>query len=150
MTDRDRIWMRRALALAQEAQHAGEVPVGAVLIRGDTLLAQGSNQPISSSDPTAHAEIVTLRNAALRVRNYRLPDTTLYITLEPCAMCAGAIVHARVARVVFGAADPKAGAGGSVMNLLAHPRLNHQTMVTGGVLADECGVLLQDFFRARR
>jgi len=142
--------MRRALALAQEAQHAGEVPVGAVLIRGDTLLAQGSNQPISSSDPTAHAEIVTLRNAALRVRNYRLPDTTLYITLEPCAMCAGAIVHARVARVVFGAADPKAGAGGSVMNLLAHPRLNHQTMVTGGVLADECGVLLQDFFRARR
>jgi len=142
--------MRRALALAQEAQHAGEVPVGAVLIRGDTLLAQGSNQPISSSDPTAHAEIVTLRNAALRVRNYRLPDTTLYVTLEPCAMCAGAIVHARVARVVFGAADPKAGAGGSVMNLLAHPRLNHQTMVTGGVLADECGVLLQDFFRARR
>jgi len=142
--------MQRALALARQAAQSDEVPVGAVLIRGEELLAEGWNRPVSSNDPTAHAEVVTLREAALRAQNYRLPGTTLYVTLEPCAMCAGAIVHARIARVVFGAADPKAGAGGSVMNLLAHPKLNHQTALTAGVLAQECGELLQEFFRARR
>ena len=142
--------METALTLARRAAQGEEVPVGAVLVRGDVKLAEGWNRPIGTSDPTAHAEIVTLREAALREQNYRLPDTTLYVTLEPCAMCAGAIVQARVARIVFGALDPKAGAAGSVVNLLAHPKLNHRVDVSGGVLAEECGLLLQEFFRARR
>ncbi len=142
--------MQRALALARQAKQSGEVPVGAVLVRGDEALAEGWNRPISSNDPTAHAEIVALREAALRLRNYRLPETTLYVTLEPCVMCAGAIVHARIARVVFGASDPKSGAAGSIVDLLRHPQLNHQAIVSGGVLAEECGALLQEFFRARR
>jgi len=150
MNDRDQFWMQQALALARRAGQAGEVPVGAVLIRDDALFAKGWNQPISANDPTAHAEIVALREGAVRESNYRLPGTTLYVTLEPCAMCAGAIVHARIARVVFGAADSKTGAAGSVMNLLAHSRLNHQAAVEGGVLAPECGALLQEFFRSRR
>jgi len=142
--------MAQALALARRAEQAGEVPVGALLVRDETVLAEGWNRPILSTDPTAHAEIVAMREAAVRLSNYRLPDTTLYVTLEPCAMCAGAIVHARIARVVFGAADPKTGAAGSVLNLLEHPQLNHQVVVVGGVLAEDCGNLLQAFFRTRR
>lgn len=146
----DRAWMRRALALAQRAAEAGEVPVGAVLVRGDELISEGWNQPIGASDPTAHAEIVALRAAAARIGNYRLVDSTLYVTLEPCPMCAGAMVHARVARVVYGAADPRAGAAGAVFDLLRSTALNHRAEVTGGILAEECGTLLREFFRARR
>ena len=147
--DADEVWMRHALGLAQRAQERGEVPVGAVLTTGTGLLSEGWNQVIAATDPTAHAEIVALR-AAAGGRNYRLPGTTLYVTLEPCAMCAGAIVHARVTRVVFGAADPRAGAGGSVFDLLRAPELNHRCQLTAGVLAEPCSRLLQDFFRARR
>lgn len=143
-------WMRRAIALAREAEARGEVPVGAVLVREGVIIAEAWNQPISSSDPTAHAEIVAMRAAAMRLRNYRLPGATLYVTLEPCPMCAGAIIHARLARVVFGAFDPKTGAVGSVFELLQSPRHNHSVEVAGGVLADECGRVLQGFFRARR
>lgn len=147
----DHHWIRHALTLAQQAAVTGEVPVGAVLIAADdTLLAEGWNQPIGRHDPTAHAEIIALRAAGARQNNYRLPGTTLYVTLEPCAMCAGAIIHARVARVVFGASDPKAGAVGSVCNLLQIPAFNHRVVITGGVLAAECGALLTEFFRARR
>jgi tRNA(adenine34) deaminase len=142
--------MRRALVLAHLAQDAGEVPVGAVLTMDGTIIGEGWNQPILSSDPTAHAEIIALRTAALRQNNYRLPGTTLYVTLEPCAMCAGAIVHARVERVVYGARDPKTGAAGSVFNLLASPSLNHQAAISWGVLEDQCGDLLRRFFRERR
>lgn len=148
--DRDRYWMGRALDLARRAAEAGEVPVGAVLVRDDEVIGEGWNRPISACDPTAHAEVVTLRAAAARVGNYRLVDSTLYVTLEPCPMCAGAIVHARVARVVFGAVDPRAGAAGAVFNLLQSEALNHRAEVTGGVLAEECGALLREFFRARR
>ncbi len=143
-------FMQRALELARHAATLGEVPVGAVVVRDGELIGEGWNQPIVTHDPTAHAEIVALRAAAQRVQNYRLTDATLYVTLEPCAMCAGAIVHARIARVVFGAADPKAGAGGSVFNLLAHARLNHRAAVVGGVLQAPCASLLQAFFEARR
>lgn len=146
----DQYWMRRALALAQRAAQAGEVPVGALLVRGAELIGEGWNQPIGASDPTAHAEIVALRAAAARIGNYRLVDSTLYVTLEPCPMCAGAMIHARVARVVFGAADPRAGAAGAVFDLLRSPALNHRAEVTGGILAEECGTLLRAFFRARR
>ena len=148
--DRDRYWMGRALALAQCAAEAGEVPVGAVLVRGDEVIGEGWNQPIGACDPTAHAEVLALRAAAARVGNYRLVDSTLYVTLEPCPMCAGAIVHARVARVVFGAEDPRAGAAGAVFNLLQSAALNHRAAVSGGVMAEECGTLLRAFFRARR
>ena len=148
--DRDRYWMGRALALAQCAAEAGEVPVGAVLVRGDEIIGEGWNQPISACDPTAHAEVLALRAAAARVGNYRLVDSTLYVTLEPCPMCAGAIIHARVARVVFGAEDPRAGAAGAVFNLLQSIALNHRAEVSGGVMAKECGSLLREFFRARR
>jgi tRNA(adenine34) deaminase len=148
--EQDRYWIGRALALAQIAMIAGEVPVGAVLVRDDTLLGEGWNQPISAHDPTAHAEIIALRSAASAVGNYRLVDTTLYATLEPCPMCAGAIVQARVARVVFGATDPRSGAAGSVFNLLQSSVLNHRAEVRGEVLAAECGALLRDFFRSRR
>jgi len=142
--------MQYALNLAQQAAAEQEVPVGAVLVRGDELLAEGWNQSIGNSDPTAHAEIQTLRAAATRIGNYRLPDTTLYVTLEPCPMCAGAIVHARIGRVVFGAADPRTGAAGTIFNLLQAPELNHRCEITAGVLAQECGELLRGFFRERR
>ena len=142
--------MRRALALARHAEQLGEVPVGAVIVRDGEILGEGWNQPISTHDPSAHAEMVALRAAARHVQNYRLPGATLYVTLEPCAMCAGAIVHARIARVVYAATDPKAGAGGSVFNLLASERLNHRAQVDGGVLAEDCRDLLRRFFEQRR
>ena len=142
--------MRHALDLAGRAEAEGEVPIGAVLVRNGEMLGEGWNHPIAAHDPTAHAEIVALRIAAARERNYRLPDTTLYVTLEPCPMCAGAIVHARVARVVYGAPDPIAGAAGTVYNLLQSPMLNHRADVTGQVLAEACGEQLRAFFRARR
>jgi tRNA(adenine34) deaminase len=146
----DEHWMRHALALARRAETEGEVPVGAVLVYGDEPIGDGWNCPISAHDPTAHAEIVALRAAAQRLGNYRLPGTTLYVTLEPCVMCAGAIIHARVARVVFGASDPKGGAAGSVFDVLGTDRLNHRVEVQGGLLAEESAALLQDFFAARR
>ncbi len=143
--------MRRALALARRAEAAGEVPVGALVVAADQVIGEGWNRPIGASDPTAHAEVVALRAAASALENYRLPGTTLYVTLEPCAMCAGAIIHARIDRVVFGASDPRAGAAGSVHDLLpSDERFNHRTACEGGVLADECAQLLRDFFRARR
>jgi len=142
--------MRHALALANKAAELGEVPVGAVLVKDEQLLAEGWNQPISNNDPTAHAEIMALRKAAQLLENYRLPGTTLYVTIEPCSMCAGAIVHARISRVVFGASEPRAGAAGSVINLLQNEQFNHQTDITSGVLAEECSQVLRDFFRARR
>ncbi|MEW6329912.1 MAG: tRNA adenosine(34) deaminase TadA [Pseudomonadota bacterium] len=146
----DERFMRRALELARHAEQAGEVPVGAVVVLNGEVIGEGWNQPIVSRDPTAHAEIVALRAAAAHLKNYRLTDTTLYVTLEPCAMCAGAIVHARVARVVYGAADPKAGAAGSVFNLLDSSALNHRAQITRGILAEECGAVLRKFFEARR
>ena len=143
--------MRHALMLAKAAEVAGEVPVGAVVVADGQLLGRGWNRPISTHDPTAHAEIVALRDAAVRCSNYRLPGTTLYVTLEPCVMCAGAIVHARVARVVFAARDPRAGAAGSVFDLLpSDSRFNHSVACDGGLFADESGKLLREFFRARR
>ena len=143
-------WMKRALDLARYAEGAGEVPVGALVVLNDEVIGEGWNQPIVSHDPTAHAEMVAMRAAAARMKNYRLTGATLYVTLEPCAMCAGAMVHARIARVVYGAADPKAGAAGSVFNLLESTALNHRAQVTGGVLADECGEILRNFFESRR
>jgi tRNA(adenine34) deaminase len=146
----DEIFMRRALDLAREAEAAGEVPVGAVIVRDGSIIAEGWNRPIGSHDPTAHAEMVALRAAGQALGTYRLVDTTLYVTLEPCPMCAGAMVHARVLRLVFGATDPRAGAAGSVFNVVQHPALNHRIECTAGVLADECGALLREFFVARR
>jgi tRNA(adenine34) deaminase len=146
----DEYWMHRALQLARNAAERGEVPVGALIVLGDEILGEGYNQPISANDPTAHAEIVALRAAAQRVGNYRLPGATLYVTLEPCSMCAGALIHARIERLVFGAFDPKTGAAGSVFELLPSPLHNHQVECRGGVLADECAQLLRDFFQARR
>lgn len=148
MSDED--FMREALDLAQAAARAGEVPVGAVVVRDGAVVGRGYNQPISGHDPTAHAEIVAMRDAARHLGNYRLSDCALYVTLEPCAMCAGAIMHARVARVVYGAADAKTGACGSIVDLFAEPRLNHHATVTGGVLAAEATGLLQEFFAKRR
>ena len=142
--------MREALALAREAGAVGEVPVGAVVVCGGEIVGRGYNRPILSQDPTAHAEIVALRDAATRLGNYRLPDCELFVTLEPCAMCTGAIFHARIARVVFGARDPKTGAAGSVLDLYAESRLNHHAKITSDVLAGECGELLSSFFAARR
>lgn len=143
--------MARALVLARQAWDRGEVPVGAVLVAADGLvLGEGSNRPIGSSDPTAHAEIVALRTACAAVGNYRLPGATLYVTLEPCAMCMGAMLHTRLSRVVFGAPDPKTGVCGGTIDLPAVAQLNHQTVVEGGVLAAECADLLRAFFRARR
>ncbi|WP_311221163.1 MULTISPECIES: tRNA adenosine(34) deaminase TadA [unclassified Acidovorax] len=146
----DAVWMRLALAEARAAADAGEVPVGAVVVRAGEVIATGRNAPIAGHDPTAHAEIAALRAAAERLGNYRLDGCTLYVTLEPCAMCSGAMLHARLPRVVFGAADAKTGAAGSVVNLFAQPKLNHQTGLQGGVLAAECGALLSDFFQRRR
>ena len=142
--------MRRALELAQVAEAADEVPVGAVVVRDGVIVAEGWNQPISAYDPSAHAEMVALRGAGQALHSYRLLDTTLYVTLEPCAMCAGAMVHARVRRLVFGATDPRAGAAGSVFNIVQHPALNHRIELTSGVLAEACGELLRGFFVARR
>ncbi len=146
----DQEWMRRALQLAQQAARQNEIPVGAVLVRANECLAEGWNQPITHSDPTAHAEIIVLRQAAQQLGNYRLPQTTLYVTLEPCVMCAGAIIQARVGRVVFGAYDPKGGAAGSRFEVLRDTRHNHLVECVGGVLAEECGESLKKFFRARR
>src|SRR5512146_2245280 len=146
----DEQWMAQALALAEAAAARGEVPVGAVVVCDDAVVGRGGNAPIADNDPTAHAEIAALREAAAALGNYRLPGCTLYVTLEPCAMCAGAIMHARLGRLVFGARDPKTGACGSVIDLFAEPRLNHHTTVTSGVRADECGGLLSAFFAARR
>jgi tRNA(adenine34) deaminase len=147
---RDLEFMRAALALAEEARRAGEVPVGAVVVADGAIVGRGFNAPISRHDPTGHAEIAALRDAARTLGNYRLPGCDLYVTLEPCAMCAGAILHARIRRVVFGARDPKTGACGSVVDLFAERRLNHHATVTGGVLPDECGTLLSGFFADKR
>lgn len=146
----DEFWMQRALELARQAEAAGEVPVGAVLVRDEQVIGEGWNQPIGRHDPTAHAEIMALRAASQHIGNYRLLDTTLYVTLEPCVMCAGAIVHARVHRVVFGAFDPKTGAAGSVFDVLASDKHNHRVEIRSGVLAEECGSLLSEFFKSRR
>ncbi len=147
-TDTD--YMKQALALAQQAAQAGEVPVGAIVVKDGIVIGRGSNAPIGTHDPTAHAEIQAMRDAAQHLGNYRLVDCTLYVTLEPCAMCSGAIQHARIARLIYGASDPKTGTCGSVINLMAEPRLNHHTEVTGGVLAQACGEILSAFFSARR
>ncbi|HEX4896623.1 MAG TPA: tRNA adenosine(34) deaminase TadA [Solimonas sp.] len=147
---RDEHWMRHALLLAHRAREAGEVPVGAVLVQDDRILGEGWNRPIGEHDPSAHAEMVALREAGRRLGNYRLTGSTLYVTLEPCVMCAGAIVHARVERLVYGAADPKAGGVHSVYDVIAQPRLNHVVAWQGGVLEDACGEILRSFFRDRR
>ena len=143
-------WMAEALALARGAGARGEVPVGAVVVKDGAIIGRGGNAPIAGNDPTAHAEMAALREAGLALGNYRLPGCDLYVTIEPCAMCAGAILHARISRVVFGARDPKTGACGSVVDLFGEPRLNHHATVTAGVAADECGALLTRFFDARR
>ena len=150
MLSSDENWMRYALQLAQQAALQGEVPVGAVLVQDDNILGEGWNQPISLNDPSAHAEMLAMRAAGQAAANYRLPNTTLYVTLEPCSMCAGAMIHARIARVVFGAYDPKTGAAGSLFSVLNDPRHNHQVQISGGVLAEECAELLRTFFRERR
>jgi len=142
--------MRRALGLAERAGASGEVPVGAVLVRNDELIAEGSNEPVARVDPTAHAEIQALRAAGKALRNYRLSDTTLYVTMEPCPMCAGALVYARVSRLVFGVRDLRVGAAGTVFDIVRAPEVNHRLSVTGGVLETECLALVQDFFRVRR
>ena len=148
MTDDD--FMALALDLAREAATLGEVPVGAIVVRDGEIIGRGRNQPIGRHDPTAHAEVMALRDAATRLGNYRIPGCTLYVTLEPCAMCIGAIFHARIGRVVFGAFDPKTGAAGSVIDLFRVEQLNHHAEVVGGVRAEECGALLSGFFAARR
>ena len=146
----DEFFMREALSLARAAECLGEVPVGAVVVRDGEIVGRGFNSPIGEHDPTAHAEIAALRDAARNLGNYRLQGCELFVTLEPCAMCAGAILHARIARVVYGARDLKTGVHGSVIDLFGVERLNHHTTVIGGVLADECGQLLSSFFAARR
>ena len=146
----DRQFMQQALGQAKLAAIAGEVPVGAVLVRDGQVISTGFNQPITNSDPSAHAEMMALRAAAQTEANYRLPGTTLYVTLEPCTMCAGAMLHARIDRVVFGASDPKTGAAGSVLNIFSEKQINHQTQVEGGIMGEECGQVLRDFFKERR
>lgn len=148
--DTDLSYMHLALELAQLAAQNGEVPVGAVVVKDGIIIGRGSNSPIGSHDPSAHAEINAMRDAAQHLGNYRLVDCTLYVTLEPCAMCSGAIQHARIARLVYGASDPKTGACGSVINLMAEAKLNHHTTVSGGILATECASALSAFFAARR
>ncbi|MDR2173769.1 MAG: tRNA adenosine(34) deaminase TadA [Burkholderiales bacterium] len=150
MSHEDLHWMRFALTLAEEAAAHDEVPVGAVVVLGSKIIGRGGNAPIAGNDPTAHAEIAALREAARTLGNYRLPDCSLYVTLEPCAMCAGAIMHARIARLIFGARDPKTGACGSIVDLFAEPRLNHHTEVVPGILAEESAAMLSTFFKARR
>jgi len=142
--------MRLAMALAEQAAQTGEVPVGAIVVKDGMVIGRGSNAPIAMHDPSAHAEVLAMREAAQYLGNYRLVDCTLYVTLEPCAMCSGAIQHARLARLVFGAKDAKTGCCGSVLNLMAESKLNHHTEVSGGVLAEECGAILSAFFSARR
>jgi tRNA(adenine34) deaminase len=146
----DEEYMAMAIELARAAWQAGEVPVGAIVVLDGEVVGRGFNQPISRRDPSAHAEIMAMRDAGQRLGNYRLPECSLYVTLEPCAMCAGAILHARVKRIVFGAADPKTGAAGSVINLFQETRLNHHTVIEGGVMAKACGELISGFFRERR
>ncbi len=148
--DVDRLFMARALELAREAERAGEVPVGAVVVKDGVIVGEGWNRPISTHDPSAHAEMIAMRAAAQALENYRLLDTTLYVTLEPCAMCAGAMVHARVSRLVYAATDPRAGAAGSIFNILQHAALNHRVECEGGVMAEECGGVLREFFLKRR
>ena len=150
MSSVDIDFMTQALALAREAAAQDEVPVGAVVALDGEIVGQGFNQPIGRHDPTAHAEVMALRDAAARLGNYRLPGCTLYVTVEPCAMCAGAIQHARVARVVYGTVEPKTGACGSVVDLFAEARLNHHAEVSGGVMAEDCAEIVSDFFRRRR
>ena len=150
VTQEDLTWMKHTLTLADKAELMGEVPVGACVVLNGELIGEGYNTPISDNDPSAHAELRAVKDAASKVQNYRLIDATLYVTLEPCSMCAGMLVHARVKRVVFGAKDAKTGAAGSVMNLLQHPALNHQVEIVSGILADECANKLSDFFRKRR
>ncbi len=149
-TSDDSVWMSRALGLAAEAARCGEVPVGALIVRGGEVLAEGHNRTVTDSDPSAHAEVVVMRRAGARLGDWRLTDCTLYVTLEPCAMCCGAIVLARIPRVVYGAADPKSGMAGSLGNLLQDPALNHRAEVTTGVQAEAAGALLREFFRERR
>ncbi len=146
----DIFWMQHALELAKQAESEGEVPVGAVVVHDEQVIGEGWNSPINDNDPTAHAEIMALRSAAKKINNYRLLDTTLYVTLEPCIMCTGAITHSRVKRVVYGATDPKAGAAESAFEILGTDYLNHQVEVARGVLASECGQILTDFFRRKR
>jgi tRNA(adenine34) deaminase len=146
----DRQFMQQALEQAGLAALAGEVPVGAVIVRNGEVIARAFNQPITNHDPSAHAEMQALRQAALAEENYRLPGTTLYVTLEPCTMCAGAMLHARVDRIVYGAPDPKTGAAGSVLDVFSSKQLNHQTIIEGGLMGQECGQLLRDFFKERR
>jgi len=146
----DRQFMQQALEQAGLAALAGEVPVGAVIVRNGEVISKAFNQPISNHDPSAHAEMLALRKAALSEENYRLPGTTLYVTLEPCTMCAGAMLHARVDRIVYGAVDAKTGAAGSVLDVFSSKQINHQTIVEGGMMAKECGQLLRDFFKERR
>ena len=143
-------YMRMAIEQAQLAAQSGEVPVGAVLVLNGEVISKTFNQPIATHDPSAHAEMLALREAALLAQNYRIPGSTLYVTLEPCAMCAGAMLHARVDRVVYGAPDPKTGAAGSVLDLFSSKQINHQTSVEGGIMSEECGQLLRDFFKGRR
>jgi len=150
MPDADRRWMQRAIELAERAREEGEVPVGAVVVRDGNLIGEGWNRPIAAQDASAHAEIQAIRAAGAALGNYRLGGCTLYVTLEPCAMCAGAMVHARVERLVFGAPDPKTGAAGSVFDVVRAPALNHQLLVESGVMGEACGELLREFFRVRR
>ncbi|HHQ6578190.1 TPA: tRNA adenosine(34) deaminase TadA [Serratia fonticola] len=146
----DEYWMRQALSLAQRAQEEGEVPVGALLVLDNQVIGEGWNRPIGRHDPTAHAEIMALRQGGAVLQNYRLLNATLYVTLEPCVMCAGAMVHSRIRRLVYGAADEKTGAVGSLVDILRHPGMNHQVEVVSGVLAEECAATLSNFFRMRR
>jgi len=146
----DEFWMRHALKLAQRAWDEGEVPVGAVLVHEGRVIGEGWNRPIGHHDPTAHAEMMAIRQGGKVIENYRLLDTTLYVTLEPCVMCAGAMVHGRIGRLVFGARDAKTGAAGSLLDVLRHPGMNHQVQIEQGVLAEECAALLSEFFRQRR
>ncbi len=150
MSEQDKIYMQAAIALAKQAAENGEVPVGAVVVKDGKIIGSGSNATIGLHDPSAHAEILAMRDAAKNIGNYRLVDCTLYVTLEPCAMCSGAIQHARIANLIYGASDPKTGACGSVINLMGEEKLNHHTSVTGGVLAEETGKILSDFFKQRR
>lgn len=146
----DQQYMRMAIEQAQLAAQSGEVPVGAVLVKDGQVISKAFNKPIANHDPSAHAEMLALREAALAEENYRIPGSTLYVTLEPCAMCSGAMLHARIDRVVYGASDPKTGAAGSVLDIFASKQINHQTSVEGGIMSEECGQLLRDFFKGRR
>ncbi|WP_284452155.1 tRNA adenosine(34) deaminase TadA [Methylophaga thalassica] len=150
MSEKDHYWMQKALALARNAEAQGEVPVGAIIVLDDQIIGQGWNQPIASQDATAHAEIVALRQACQTMQNYRLPGSEIYITLEPCMMCAGALVHARIARCIYATAEPKTGAAGSCIDAFALPNLNHQVECTANVLKEESSQLIKNFFKARR